>query len=285
MGRCLAILTLCALNVPAQGADLSEAARLYQRTQYEEAIRVVASLPGGNAEALLLAGKARYGLEEYRQASELFEKALEADPGNSSYWNWLGRAFGRRAETSSFLTAPRYAIRCRDAFEKAVELDSGNIEAMSDLFSYYLDAPGFLGGGVDKASALAEKAGAIDKAQFEYLQAQLALKRKDRGAAGEHYRRAVELEPDSVGRILDLAGFLAEQGQWDEADSLFDRALGIEPDAPRIAFARAQAYIGGGREQETARRLLREYLAAELTPDDPPRRQAERLLNKIGAGG
>jgi uncharacterized protein HemY len=43
---------------------------------------------------------------EYKKATEILEKAVAADPGNSEYELWLGRAFGRRAETASPFTAP-----------------------------------------------------------------------------------------------------------------------------------------------------------------------------------
>jgi hypothetical protein len=37
-------------------------------------------------------------------------------------------------------------------------------------------------------------------------------------------------------------------------------------------------YIQSGRNLGAARELLKRYLAASLTPDDPPRKEAEQLL-------
>ena len=80
---------------------------------------------------------------------------MAAEPGNSEYALWLGRAFGRRAETSSpsppRATPPRRASISR----RPSQLNPKNLEALSDLFEYYLEAPGFLGGGFDKAQAMA----------------------------------------------------------------------------------------------------------------------------------
>ena len=86
-------------------------------------------------------------LGEFKKAQEYFEKAIAADPGNSVYHHWLGKAYGRRAETSSFITAPGFASKARQSFEKSITLDPRNKEALSDLFEYYVEAPGFLGGG------------------------------------------------------------------------------------------------------------------------------------------
>ena len=68
--------------------------------------------------------------------------------------NWLGRAYGRRAETSNPFTAPGYASKARQMFEKSVALDPSNKEATGDLLDFYLEAPGFMGGGYEKAEAL-----------------------------------------------------------------------------------------------------------------------------------
>ena len=46
-------------------------------------------------------------------------------------------------------------------------------------------------------------------------------------------------------------------------------------------FARADTYIRANRNLDTARELLKKYLTAHLTPDDPPRSQAEKLLLQV----
>src|SRR6185369_4443450 len=122
-----------------------------------------------------------------------------AEPRNSEIQLWLGRAFGRLAETSSFISAPGYASHCRQAFERAVELDSKNLEAWNDLFAYYLDAPGFLGGGLDKAETVAAKISALNEAEGHFARAQLAEHRKDFEGAEKELRRAVELAPQAPG--------------------------------------------------------------------------------------
>jgi hypothetical protein len=55
----------------------------------------------------------------------------------------------------------------------------------------------------------------------------------------------------------------------------------VGPDDPRVAFARAKAYIEAHRNPEEARKLLLRYLEAKLTPDDPPHAAAEKLLRQI----
>jgi len=259
-------------------APLDRARELYNRTEYEEALEILKRVPGKEARVYLLMGQCQYMQGELKKASETLQKAAEMDPANSDSWLWLGRAYGRRAETSSFITAPSYATKARGYFEKAVQVNPRNSEAISDLFEYYLEAPGMLGGGLDKAAELAKRIGQNDPAEYHWAQSRLAEKRKEYRTAEEQLRRAVELAPRQAGRLIDLAKFLAKNGRYQESDAAFQQARQIDPNAPKLLFAEASAYIRAGRNLDVARELLRRYLASPLTPDDPPRSEAERLL-------
>ncbi|HYZ87492.1 MAG TPA: tetratricopeptide repeat protein, partial [Bryobacteraceae bacterium] len=200
-------------------------------------------------------GRSYFMLGDYKRAAEAFETAVGLDPGNSDLHHWLGKSFGRRAETANPLSAPGLASKARQQFEKAVELDPRNISAAGDLMEYYMEAPGFLGGGLNKAEALAEKIKAVDPAEYHFAIAQLAEQRKDSRRAEENFRRAVELAPQQVARILDLGRFLAKQGRFQESEQVFEQAEKVDPNEPRILFERANAYIRAKKNLDTAKTL------------------------------
>jgi Flp pilus assembly protein TadD len=263
-------------------AALSRARALYQRTDYHAALRLLSADSERSAAAYALIGKSHFMLGEFKKASDAFEKAVAADSTNSSYHHWLGKAYGRRAETASFLTAPGYASKTRRSFEQAVQLDPRNLEAINDLFTYYLEAPGFLGGGFEKAQALAQQIKAIDPVEYHYAQAQLAQKREDFATTEQQLRRAAELAPKQIGRVIDLAKFLSKQGKVEESEAAFNRAAQISPGDPRLLFERAAAYIQAKRNLKEARKLLKQYLEAPLTPENPSRTEAQKLLKQAG---
>ena len=265
--------------------NLDEAERLYHRTAYREALRLLEAAPQKTAAVYEVMGKCFYGLEDYKNASESLEKAVAADPRNPKGWDWLGKAYGKRAEISSFLTAPSYASKARKAFERALELDPQNRETIDDLFDYFLNAPGFLGGGLDKAANLSERIRDRDPAKYHAMKARLAEKRKEFSQAEQFWRQAAQLAPAQAGRLADLAKFLARRGRFSESEDAFDRAGKMAPDDPELKFERAKIYIASKRNRDQARRLLEEYLKSSLTPDDPPRGEAERLLKSIGNEG
>ena len=276
-------LTFAVRPLGAATADLDDARKSYQTTDYKKVIAKLTALEPKDRAAWQLLGQAHFMATDHKKAIEIFEKAVAADPSSSESMNWLGRAYGRLAETSSAFTAPRHAVKARQAFERAVQLDPNNKEALNDLFEYYISAPGFLGGGTSKAEQLVEKIAKLDAAEGHYAHAQLADKRKDYNAAETQLRRAAELAPKQIGRILDLAKFLAKRGRISESDSVFAHAVKVAPASPRVLFDRAETYVEQKRNLPDARVLLEKYLTSSLTPDDPPRERAQELL-KIAKG-
>lgn len=270
-------------NLPAATPGWNRANELYERTEYRESLAALTAVNPKNAPEWALMGQDYFMLGEYKKATEVLEKAVGLEPNNPGYVHWLGRVYGRRAETSGPFTAPGFANRTREMFERAVALDPNNRAAVDDLFDFYLEAPGFLGGGMHKAEELAQRVAQNDPAQGHYVLALLDDKRKQYDSAEQHLRRAMELAPRQVSRVVDLAKYLAKRGQVKESEAMFDQAMNMAPDTPKILFERADTYVQEKRELDRARELLRKYLRSPLTPEDPPRERAETLLKKIGA--
>jgi Flp pilus assembly protein TadD len=265
----------------ASGPDLDRAHKLYNLTEFQQSLEVLQAVPNKDAAVYELMGRNYYGQGEFKKATEVLEKAVALEPGNSGFHLWLGRAYGRRAETSIMITAPGLANKARQFFEKAVQLNPGNLEAQSDLLEYYLEAPGLLGGGFDKACATAAQIARISPVEGHWAQAKLAEKRKDFSSAEAQLRRAVELAPHQIGRLIDLARLFTKQGRYQEADLSLAKAEQIAPNSPKLMFAKADLYIEGKRNLDVARELLKRYLSSALTPEDPPRAAAEKLLKQV----
>ena len=280
--KVIGISAVFVLAASASGPlQLDEARKLYSLTEFEASLKVLQALPVKDGAAYALMGRNYYMQSDYKRATEALEKAVAAEPSDSEYWLWLGRAYGRRAETSSPFTAPGHASKARQYFEKAVQLSPHSLEALNDLFEYYLEAPGFLGGGMDKAQGMAIRIEAVDSAEGHWAQARLAEKRKEFNSAEDHLRRAIEAAPMQVGRFIDLARFLAKQGRYQESDQSLERAGKIAPNSPKLMYARADLYIKSGRHLDVAKDLLTRYLSATLTPDDPPKSEAAKLLRRV----
>jgi tetratricopeptide (TPR) repeat protein len=173
------------------------------------------------------------------------------------------------------------AWKVRESFERAAELDGSDVEILRDLLEFYVEAPGIVGGGEDKARGIVERLAQISPAEGHRARARLLRKRKDEAGAERELRKALELEPHKLSRILELASFLSHRGRHDEADELFALAARISSDAPSYLFARGEALVLAKRDPEQARELLGRYLNSDRAPDDPPPSQVRELLKKL----
>jgi Flp pilus assembly protein TadD len=272
-------LVFSAVLFAAGQASFEQALSLYNKTDYPAALAVLKTLPQ-DARTLELMGRAYLMDAEYKKAVEVLEKAVQLQPTDSMLWTWLGRAYGRRAETAFALSALPLANKTREAFERAVKLDPKNGEAVNDLFEFYIEAPGLVGGGHDKARNLIPLIAKNSAAEGAFAAARLAEQEKEHRKAEEQLREAVARAPREVGRVIDLAAFFARHGRFEESDKTFMEAEKLAPEAPKVIFARAEALIKANRDLKTARQLLQKYLSMPLTPDDPPRSEAQKLLKK-----
>jgi tetratricopeptide (TPR) repeat protein len=274
------LFPLLATALVASGDVVRQARSLYDRTNYQGSLKLLQTDDHPDAMSYNLLGKNYFQVGNMEKAIEYFEKAASAEPEVADHALWLGRAWGRRAESSNYLVAPEYALRARHYLERAVELSPRSTEALNDLFAYYMGAPGFLGGGIEKAEKVARKTEPLSPAEYHFDLAQIAKKHKDLGSAENELRKALAAAPNEPGRVIDVAQFLAKQRRWEESDTMFRQAEALAPDAPQVIFARARTCIETGRNLPEARMLLQRYLTLPLTPDDPPRTEAERLLRQ-----
>ena len=123
---------------------------------------------------LFLKARLLYEEDKYREAQALLEQAIALNPADSEYHRWLGKSYGRTAEGADWITAVRYATKARKSFETAVALDEKNALAMRDLLEFYVEAPGIIGGGMDKARPLAKRLLAVDPSFSEEVKELLA---------------------------------------------------------------------------------------------------------------
>lgn len=210
MHRFIVLSFICG-SLLAFSADYDRAVDLYNKTEYTASLQHLLALEQKHPAELALIGQNYFMMGDAKRASDFFQKAVAAEPDNSVYYHWLGRAYGRRAEMGNPFTALGHASKTRQNFEKAVELDPKNSEAVNDLFEFYLEAPAFVGGGLDKAAKLAEHITELNPSEGDYARARIDEKRNEYGSAEEHLRHAMKLAPHQVGRVIDLAKFLAKR--------------------------------------------------------------------------
>jgi len=171
------ILLLLCLPVIAKTPEWDRARAEFKASNFKQAASILEKASKKDLDNLLLLGESYMELKRYGDAVDVFEDATALAPKSSGAQLWLGRAYGRLAEGNKLLAFGR-ARKAKTAFEKAVQLDPKNRDALDDLFEYYFEAPGIVGGGLDKAEGVAKQIGALNAAAGERLLARVAQERK-----------------------------------------------------------------------------------------------------------
>ncbi len=140
---------------------------------------------------------------------------------------------------------------------------------MSDLGEFYVAAPGLIGGGLDKAQALAARMQPNFPSQAHRLLALIAEKKKQNVLAEAEFNNAVAVgkTPEAY---IDLGHFYERHHQPDKM--LTALQSGISADhrkGPAIVDA-ASILTEAHRSPDLAETLLRTYLASSAKTDDAP---------------
>jgi cytochrome c-type biogenesis protein CcmH/NrfG len=234
-----------------------------------------------DAQAYNLLCRAYYSVQQWNDAISGCERAVQLEPAISEYHLWLGRAYGKKAEHSSWLSAIGLAKKVRKEFERAVQLDGRNVSARSDLAEFYADAPGFLGGGKDKARAEAEQIAALDPAAAHEMKAVLAEKDSDVAAAEAERRAAVTASSNDGTYWVNLASFYRRHERYNEMADAIRHATSAPVRKGETYVDAASILYRSGRDLPTAAQLLRTYLASDTKSEDAPAFEAHFLLGNI----
>jgi len=233
-----------------------------------------------DAQAHLLLCRAFYAEELSDAAVNECDAAMNGLSASSEAQDWLGRACGQKAQSAGPIAGYRLARRVQAAFERAVEIDRQNGSAVDDLGEYYIGAPAIIGGGVDKAEALAERELKLAPQAAHRTYALAAEANKDYGKAEYEFRAAVTVagKPDAW---ADLGHYYARRKQYDQSVEALRKCLQADAAMDAAVVDAASILIEMNRETELAEKMLRGYLAGKAKSDDAPAFKVHELLGRL----
>jgi tetratricopeptide (TPR) repeat protein len=254
----------------------------------DEAISLLSSSLAGNpgdAEAHNLLCRVYYQEERWDDAIRECEAAVRLAPQDSEYHLWLGRAYGEKADAIHSIRAFGLAKKVHAEFEHAIQLESGNVDALSDLGEFYIDAPSIVGGGKQKAQGVAQALEQYDLAQAHELKGRLAEKDKNYPLAESEFKAAVEAAKQTADAWMTLASFYARRKQLDRM--LQAVHTGVDADA-KAAKPHGSALVDGAalltrynQDPQLAIQLLKLYLDSPNQSDGSPAFQVHAQLGNL----
>jgi tetratricopeptide (TPR) repeat protein len=245
-------------------SDAMEAGRrAYEISDYAKAVlelQAAAAKEPQNGEIQLLLTKSYLELQERDAAINSAERAVAIDPKSSAYHEWLGRAYGEKADHSSMFTAMGFAKKTHREFEIAVQLDDKNFSARQALIEFDCAAPGMVGGGEEKAKPEIEKLQSMDASEWHYAVGNCRRQKKDLAAADVEFQLALESHPKSAELIFDIGDYAVRRSQAERLAEVAKIGEHVAPSDPRAMFYAAVGLVLKKEKPEEAERLLREYL-------------------------
>ncbi len=238
-----------------------------------------------DAEAHNLLCRVYYQEERWDDAIRECESAVKLVPMDSGYHLWLGRAYGEKADSIHSIKAYGLAKKVRDEFERAVQLDGGNVDALSDLGDFYTAAPGIVGGGKKKAQGVAQALEQYGPVQAHQLKGRLAEKDKNYALAETEFKAAVEVSHHAADAWMSLASYYARRREWDPMQEAVHAGIDADakaakPHGPALVDA-ASLLNRNHQEPQLAIQLLKLYLESPNQSADSPAFQVHSQLSRL----
>ncbi|HEY9226522.1 MAG TPA: tetratricopeptide repeat protein [Gemmatimonadaceae bacterium] len=265
------------LSVAALGVARAQCSPAIQKLstdqRYDEARAEAEALANKNSlndAALHCVGWVLMNAGKSKDAIEWFEKAIKVDDKVSAHHLWLANALGEQADHTSKIKLPFLARRIKSEFEKASQLDPTSIEARHGLIQFYSQAPGVMGGDMDKAKEQANEIAKLNAMRGHLEMGALLEREKDVAGAEREYTAALTIAPDSNIAYSRLASFFGRQKKFAEAVATYERLLKVKPDAINARLNIAWNLVQSGKDVDRAEREAKAWLADQPKDAAPP---------------
>lgn len=275
--RTATLLLVLASSLSAQTPE-----ELFKAGRYDDAKKVFAERVAkdkNDHHARFYLGRIAEETNNPNEAVDWYEKALELNDTSATYHFWLGSATGDLAEKASKLKQPFLARKIKSEFERASQLDPRMLEPRLGLVRFYLRAPGFMGGSLEKAQQQAAEIRKLHPFRGFFAEAEIAQNQKNVAAEGKAYEGALAAAkvavPDSLQPWYSLASYYRRNNRADEAFALYDSIMRRKPDEIPVHATYGVAASLTGKNLERGEREIKHYLA------NPPKAVNDATLSFV----
>jgi len=274
------LLVIFPFFVSAQ-TSVEKAKKLYEDQKPAEAKKILALIEDDNKEyaaAQYYLGRISFDEKKYDDASDFFEEAVDANDKVAEYHDWLGNVYGTIARDANPLKQGMLAPKMKNQWEKAIALDPSLVGARTSLIQYYLQAPGFMGGSVEKAQETAKQIILLKPAEGHLQLGKIYLSKKNKPEAEKEFAEMVKADPSYS---LNYASYWIAQKQYDKAFSLYESEIKRNPGEMSYVYQLGKASALSGQNLERGEECLRKYLLHTPNANEPSHAGAKMRLAQI----
>lgn len=211
-------------------------------------------------------------------------RAVATAPNDADCRLLLGYAYSRRIQHVGLFGKIGMAHKISAAFKQGAKLAPGSADAHADLASFYIHAPGIVGGSYAEARQQIALLQPLDPVRANALLAEIAGQQGHMAEAERDMRRAAAIDHRGNGDYY-LGMFLVSQHRYADARAAFAQGINENP-------ANSRNYYEAGRVAALAKTraqdgidALKAYLAMphRWQPDTPSYKWARLQLGKLYA--
>jgi tetratricopeptide (TPR) repeat protein len=204
--------------------------------------------------------------QQFAAAVPLLEKCVAAEPANSKFHQWLGRALGLQAAQNGITSSLLSIRKVKAELEKAIELDPVNLEARQDIAIMYRALPGLLGGSNAKAAEQIAFIRRNDPSLAAQIEGDFLAGDKKYDAALAAYNQSAKLNPRPMIQVR-ISLVYQQKKDWEKAFGALERALAIDANHPLALYQIGRAAALSGQQLDRGEKCLRTYIAMPVRED------------------
>ncbi len=273
----LLLISICSLGQ----TKIEQAKTLFEQSKYDQVKKMLTPIgekDGDFAAAQYYLGRVAFEEKKYDDAQDFFEEAVDTNAKVADYHNWLGNTYGTIAQNSNMIKKGMLAPKMKKAWENAIALDSKNIDARTALISYYRQAPGFMGGSIEKAKEVANQLIKLKPAEGHKQLGEILLSEKKTVEAEKEF---IEMAKAEEWYKRTLAVFYVNQKQYEKGFSIFEEAIKQNPDDYTLIYQLGKTSALSGQKLERGEECLKKYLGYTPKQNEAPLAGANMRLAQI----
>ena len=274
------MLILC-FSIPAFSQSIADGVKSYETRDFEKAkalFKSVSSKSDSYSTAQYYLGRIAFDLNEYDEAVDFFDEAIETDETNAIYYTWLANAYGRLAQNSNKIRQGFIAPKIKSNYEKAIELDPKNMEALWGLVEYYTQAPAMMGGSWDKAEATADQMKKVDMAEGYRAYVTIYLRKSELELADQTFVKLAEYDPRYE---MSLGTFYQNYALYDKAFQVFEKIYLSDSTNLGALYQIGKTSALSGLNSERGIEALKAYLQSPVIEGNPSHAGAKFRIGMI----
>jgi tetratricopeptide (TPR) repeat protein len=206
--------------------------------------------------------------KEFDKAESFLKQAIALNNNNADYHVALGSLWGEIAVDANLIKQGILAPKIKNEFEMAARLDPKNIEARWMLINYYIRAPKFMGGDVEKGKTVANEILKLNPAEGNSAWGTIWRSEKKNDLAEKNYQTAVALAPDSIKYYFALARFYESVPNNDKALEAYNKTA-IKFPGNRMTYLQiGRVTANSGTMMDDGEKSLNEFIRLTANKND-----------------